>query len=177
MKSWIFSFHVGNSHHYMENRFLLGDPGSSIQRAFRLWGWKRYSFSCHWHSVQSPGYLFLSVLHGKRHFTVRQWHSIRAAFTKKVVETQRDTIRQWHLLRASFSLPIFFFLVVLKKSSTIMLCSQRWSHPSIYWMCFMQEWCLETLKSTTERHNEKWGIVIFFSGLHNLVLNKFEQMP
>ena len=98
MKSWIFSFQVGNSHHYMENRFLLGDPGLSIQRAFRLWRWKRYSFSCHWHSVQSPGYLFLSVLHRKRHFAVKQWNSIREAFTKKLVETQSDNIRQWHLL-------------------------------------------------------------------------------
>ena len=109
MKSWIFSFQVGNSHHYMENRFLLGDPGLSIQRAFRLWRWKRYSFSCHWHSVQSPGYLFLSVLHRKRHFAVKQWNSIREAFTKKLVETQSDNIRQWHLLSDPVSLPVFFF--------------------------------------------------------------------
>lgn len=110
MKSWIFSFHVGDSHHYTENRFLLGDPGSSIQRAFRLWRWKRHSFPCHWHSVQSASYLLLSVLHSKRHFAVKQWTSIRAAFTEEVVETQPDNICRWHLLRDPFSLLIFFFL-------------------------------------------------------------------
>ena len=108
MKSWIFSFQVGNSHHYMENRFLLGDPGLSIQRAFRLWRWKRYSFSCHWHSVQSPCYLFLSVPHCKRHFAVKQWTSIREAFTKKLGETQSDNIHQWRL-SDPVSLPILFY--------------------------------------------------------------------
>ena len=111
MKSWIFSFQVGNSHHYMENRFLLGDPGLSIQRAFRLWRWKRYSFSCHWHSVQSPGYLFLSVLHRKRHFAVKQWN-YQGSLHKK---TGRDTVwqhppmtsSQWSCLPPCF---FFFFL-------------------------------------------------------------------
>lgn len=91
-KSWIFSFNVGNSHHYTENRFLLGEPGPTIQRTFRLGRWKRCCFSCHWHRVSRLVIFFFQSYTARGIWAVRQWHSIRAAFKKKVSGTQHDSI-------------------------------------------------------------------------------------
>lgn len=122
MKSWIFSFSEGNSHHYMGNRFLLGAPSPSIQRAFRLWRWKRYSFPCRWHTVQSPGYLFLSILRSERHFSCQAVMLRQGSLHKTVCERRRDSFGRWRLLRAPFSRPIHLF--IFKKESKILLCSQ-----------------------------------------------------
>ena len=73
--------------------------------------------------------------------------------------------------RGSF-LPIFFFL---KKDSKIPLRNQRWPHPYIHLICFIQEWWREILKSTTmhwDGSQELW----FVSCLRKCGLNKFKQI-
>lgn len=157
----------------MENRFLVGDPRPNIQRAFRLRRWKRQSLSCHWHGAHLPGYLFLSILHSKRHWGIsgiKQCFSIRAPFSKTVSEMQCNNISQWRLLGAPFSLFFFF-----KKDSKIPLCNQSWPHPYIHLICFIQEWWREILKSTTmhwDGSQELW----FVSCLRKCGLNKFRQI-
>lgn len=99
-------------------------------------------FSCHWHSVQSPGYLFLSVLQGKRHFTVKQWHSIRVTFTKKEL---RDAVRLASpndIFSGYMSLSLYFIPNERKNSLCVIICFYRGHEWKWYLKLVSIQWCI-----------------------------------